>query len=143
MGRRSQFEISATNMNIFWSVTIALLAAILLLMPTSVESASAAARSRERRVAVISNPMRTLYKIQMSIIVPVVQLVNQTFTFLWFDFQQWLPVPTAANLNTLYTSFGRASEKGLDIVDEPFAEEQKANMERRYLYQYIEGFFNR
>ena len=112
-------------------------------MPTSVESASAAARSRERRAAIISNPMRTLYKIQMSIIVPVVPLQNTTFTFLWFDFAQWLPVPTATNLNTLYTSFGRASEKGLDIVDEPFVEEQKANMERRYLYQYIEGFFNR
>ena len=129
-------------MHVFWSAAIAVIA-ITLLMPTSVESASAAARSRERRAAIISNPMRTLYKIQMSIIVPVVPLQNTTFTFLWFDFAQWLPVPTATNLNTLYTSFGRASEKGLDIVDEPFVEEQKAHMERRYLYQYIEGFFNR
>jgi len=130
-------------MNVFWSVTIALLAAIFLLMPATVESAATASRSRERRVAVISNPNRSFYKIQMSIIVPVVQLVNQTFTFLWFDFQQWLPLATAANLNTLYTSFGRASEKGLDIADEPFVEEQKANSERRTLFQYIEGFFNR
>ena len=129
-------------MNVFWSVTIALIA-VTMLMPTSVESAAAAARSRERRVAVISNPNRSLYKIQMSIIVPVVALVNQTFTFLWIDFQQWLPVPTATNLNTLYTSFGRASEKGLDFVDDPFVEEQKANEERRNLYQYIQGFFNR
>jgi len=130
-------------MHVFWSAAIAVITAILLLMPTSVESASAAARSRERRVAVISTPIRTLYKIQTSIIVPVVPLQNTTFTFLWFDFAQWLPVPTAANLNTLYTSFGRASEKGLDIVYEPFVQEQQANMERRYLYQYIEGFFNR
>jgi hypothetical protein len=130
-------------MNVFWSVTIALLAAILLLMPATVESAATSARSRERRVAVISNPNKSFYKIEMSIIVPVVQLLNQTFTFLWFDFQQWIPLATAANLNLMYNSFGRASEKGLDISDEPFVEEQKANMERRNLYQYIEGFFNR
>lgn len=129
-------------MNVFWSVTIALIA-VTMLMPTSVESAAAAARSRERRVAVISNPTRSFYKVQMSIIIPVVPLQNTTFTFLWFDFAQWLPLATAANLSTLYSSFGRASEKGLDFVDDPFVEEQKANLERRTLYQYIEGFFNR
>jgi hypothetical protein len=129
-------------MNVFWSVTIALIA-VTLLRPTTVESATAAARSRERRVAVISNPMKSFYKVQMSIIVPVVPLQNTTFTFLWFDFAQWLPLATASNLNLMYTSFGRASEKGLDIIDEPFVEEQKANSERRTLYQYIEGFFNK
>ena len=127
-------------MNFFWPLVTVLLLSMWT-MSISVESATTV-RSRERRFAVISNPNRSFWKLQFSLIIPVVQLVNQTFTFLWFDFQERLPLASAADLNTLYNSFGRSSEKGLDWVNNPFIEEQKANMERRYLYQYIEGFFN-
>ena len=127
-------------MNFFWPLVTVLLLSMWT-MSISVESATTV-RSRERRFAVISNPNRSFWKLQFSLIIPVVQLVNQTFTFLWFDFQERLPLASAADLNTLYNSFGRSSEKGLDWVNDPFIEEQKANMERRYLYQYIEGIFN-
>lgn len=113
-----------------------------LSMPiTSVESA-VADRNRNKRVAVISNSNKAVYRVDIALIIPVVQLTNTTFTFLWFDFAQWLSLATATNLNAVYNSFGRASEKGLNWADDPFAEEQKANAERRVLHQYLEGFFN-
>lgn len=95
---------------------------------------------RVQKRSIVSLPISVL-KITSQIIVPVTALLNQTNSYLWFDFPTTWPVPTSKNLNTLYNSFGRLAARGFDI-DENFVDEQKANQERRSVYQYIEGFFS-
>lgn len=94
-----------------------------------------------RKRSILSLP-RGILKFTSEIIVPVLALINQTNTYLWFDFPTTWPVPSYTNLNTLYTSFGRLQEKGIE-VDENFIDEQRANHERRSVYQYLEGFFKK
>jgi hypothetical protein len=96
---------------------------------------------RQQKRSVLSLP-RSVFKVTGQIIVPVLSLLNQTNTYLWFDFPSTWPMPNNNNLNTLYNSFGRLKEKGIE-VDEEFVDEQRANQDRRSLYQYIEGFFQK
>ena len=119
-----------------------------------VESASTATMSgRKRRTAVISMPSNSAIRFTNEIIVPVLAMINQTNTYLWFDFQVYMGMPTASQLNLLYQSLpqlgrdnkdgkeGRTSDDAEDV--ENFVEEQRANFERRTVYQYIEGFFSK
>ena len=96
---------------------------------------------RQQKRSVLSLP-RSVFKVTGQIIVPVLSLLNQTNTYLWFDFPSNWPIPNNNNLNTLYNSFGRLKEKGIE-VDEEFVDEQRANKDRRSLYLYIEGFFQK
>lgn len=110
------------------------------------ESASTEKRFKERyrRTATISLP-NSVFGVRwtQNVIVPVLALINQTNTYLWFDFQFLTRVPTAANLNSLYTSFGRSMDNDGLYIDEEFVQEQIANKERKAIYQYIESFFNK
>ncbi|KZS12424.1 Uncharacterized protein APZ42_022542 [Daphnia magna] len=94
---------------------------------------------RHQKRSVISLP-RGVLKFTGEFIVPVLSLINQTNSYLWFNFPTTWPLPNNNNLNTLYNSFGRLKEKGIE-VDEDFVDEQRANQDRRHVYQYIEGFF--
>ena len=117
---------------------------VILLLVFYILQIDSVAVSQSRRLqkrTIISLPFSVM-KFTSEIIVPVVALINQTNTFLWFDFQSNWALPNSNNLNTLYNSFGRLKEKGLEL-DEAFVDEQRANVDRRNVYQYIEGFFNR
>ena len=117
---------------------------VILLLVFYILQIDSVAVSQSRRLqkrTIISLPFSVM-KFTSEIIVPVVALLNQTNTFLWFDFQSNWALPNSNNLNTLYNSFGRLKEKGLEL-DEAFEDEQRANVDRRNVYQYIEGFFNR
>ena len=117
---------------------------VILLLVFYILQIDSVAVSQSRRLqkrTIISLPFSVM-KFTSEIIVPVVALLNQTNTFLWFDFQSNWALPNSNNLNTLYNSFGRLKEKGLEL-DEAFVDEQRANVDRRNVYQYIEGFFNR
>ena len=110
------------------------------------ESATAGQRyqHRPKRTAVFSLPNGLLgVRWTQQVIVPVLAMINQTNTYLWFDFQVYTKVPTAANLNSLYTSFGRSMNDDGHFIDEDFYEEQVANQERKIIYQYIESFFSK
>ena len=124
------------------AVTLIVFACIMI-----TESATTGQRfqRRHRRMATISLPNTTPFGVRWTqqIIVPVLALINQTNTYLWFDFQYFTRVPTAANLNSLYTSFGRSMDNDGLYIDEEFFQEQIANKERRAIYQYIESFFNK
>lgn len=96
---------------------------------------------RHQKRSVISLP-RGVLKFTGEFIVPVLSLINQTNSYLWFNFPTTWPLPNNNNLNTLYNSFGRLKEKGIE-VDEDFVDEQRANQDRRHVYQYIEGFFQK
>ena len=117
---------------------------LFLLNMVQIDSVAVSQSGQSRRLqkrTIISLPVSVM-RFTSEIIVPVVALLNQTNTFLWFDFQSNWALPNSNNLNTLYNSFGRLKEKGLEL-DEAFVDEQRANVDRRNVYQYIEGFFNR
>lgn len=96
---------------------------------------------RQQKRSVLSFP-RGVFKFTSQIIVPVLALINNTNTYLWFDFPSVWPLPSHVTLNTLYTSFGRIKEKGIELDDE-FIDQQRANQDRRNVYEYIEGFFDK
>lgn len=96
---------------------------------------------RQQKRSIMSLPSGSIFKFTSEIIVPVLALINNTNTYLWFNFPTVWPTPTYKTLNTLYTSFGRIKEKGIEL-DEEFVDQQRANQERRTVYEYIEGFFD-
>jgi len=100
---------------------------------------------RPKRTAVISLPATALgVRWTQQVIVPVLAMINQTNTYLWFDFQMYTRIPTANNLTKLYTSFGRSMDNSDgNYIDEDFLEDQIANQERKTIYQYMESFFNK
>lgn len=111
---------------------------------------------RERRSA-ISLPEGSTVTVTMDLIVPVVPLLNTTLTYLWFDLPLTFDVPTASNLNELYSSLGLidgSSSQGKDEDEDDdsrsytslrdnFVEEQRASHEQRQVYRYVEGFFQK
>lgn len=105
--------------------------------------------SREKRFAAIQLPVGTSFTVVFDLIIPVVPLLNSTFTFLWFDFPITFNAPTAADLYTLYTSFGQAVDSSnvtaskKSLIDHDFVEEKRVNYDRRKVYEYIEGVFQR
>lgn len=96
---------------------------------------------RQQKRSILSLP-RGVFKFTGQIIVPVLALINQTNTYLWFDLPSTWPLPNNNNLNTLYNNLGKLQEKGIE-VDEEFVDEQRANHDRRTVYEYIESFFTK
>ncbi len=112
----------------------------------TVDAASTGERSssiRKKRTAIISLPTAGGVRWTQQIIAPVLALINQTNTYLWFDFQVYTSVPSASSINLLYNSFGRYKDRTGVEIDETFVEEQRANQERRSVYKYIESFFSK
>ena len=105
--------------------------------------------SREKRFAAIQLPEGTSFTVVLDLIIPVVPLLNSTFTFLWFDFPVTFNAPTAADLYTLYTSFGQVVDSSnvtsskKSLIDHEYVEEKRVNYDRRKVYEYIEGVFQR
>lgn len=97
---------------------------------------------RQQKRSLLSLPTGGNFKVTCQIIVPVLALINNTNSYLWFDFPTTWALPIYKSLNTLYTSFGKIQEKGIEL-DEEFIDQQKANQERRTIYEYIEGFFDK
>lgn len=59
-------------------------------------------------------------------------------------------LPTYSQLNTLYSTLGRLDTNELDgdnersnVIDLEFFEEQRANNERRSIYQHVQGLFEK
>ena len=123
-------------------IRLMLLTMLLIHFFSSVES-SAVVGTRQKRLAVLSLPNSFGIRWTQQIWVPVLAMINQTNTYLLFDCQIYTGVPNAANLNALYASIGRANDRHGIEIDDQFVEEQRANFERRTVYQYIEGFFSK
>ena len=106
------------------------------------------------RRSALSLPEGSSVSIIMDIIVPVVPLLNTTLTYLWFDFPVTYDVPTAATLNDLYASLGfidntstnetsKKDSQSFSDLHHEFIEDQRANVDRKQVYQYVEGFFQK
>lgn len=115
-----------------------------------VDSAKLFRQSKVRRSA-LSLPSGSSLTVTMDLIIPVVPLINTTLTYLWFDLPLTFDLPTASSLNELYVSLGllsRAYTAGEDSdssneLDHDFMEDQRANHDRRQIYQYAESFFQK
>ncbi|XP_057367337.1 uncharacterized protein LOC130688377 [Daphnia carinata] len=109
---------------------------------------SAKIRSKVRRSA-LSLPTGSSLTVTMDLIIPVVPLINTTLTYLWFDLPLTFDLPTASTLNELYVSLGFLPEAPKDDNDtdtsnelsHEFVDDQRANHDRRQIYQYAESFF--
>jgi hypothetical protein len=125
------------------------LALILLLSICNRVESGRISSSREKRFAAIQLPVGTSFTVIFDLIIPVVPLLNSTFTFLWFDFPVTFNAPTASDLYSLYTSFGQAIDSSnataskKSFIDHDFVEEKRVNYDRRKVYEYIEGVFQR
>ncbi len=109
---------------------------------------------KQVRRSVLSLPQGSSLTVTMDLIVPVVPLLNTTLTYLWFDLPLTFDVPTAESLNELYVSLGLAantsstdgeeeSSRILTDFHHNFIEDQRANHDRKQVYQYAEGFFQK
>lgn len=106
--------------------------------------------SKVRRSA-LSLPSGSSLSVTMDLIIPVVPLINTTLTYLWFDLPLTFDLPTASTLNELYVSLGLLSKASNDDDDSDtsnelshdFVEDQRANHDRRQVYQYAESFFQK
>lgn len=129
------------KLSISWSCFALLLLIFYMVNVDSVAVSQPGYLHRVQKRSILSLP-RGIFKFTGQIIVPVLSLINQTNTYLWFDLPTTWAMPNSNNLNTLYTSFGRLKEKGL-VLDEKFVDEQRANQDRRSVYEYIGGFFSK
>ena len=68
--------------------------------------------------------------------------LNNTFTFLLYDVVFRFILPTYRSLQTLYQTLGKLNDDKEDVIDLEFFEEQRANDERRTVYQEAEGLLN-
>lgn len=94
-----------------------------------------------------SLPPNTSTRMILDIIMPIVPL-NNTFSALTLDLIYRFVLPTYSQLNTLYSTLGRLDTNELDgdnersnVIDLEFFEEQRANNERRSIYQHVQGLF--
>ena len=99
-------------------------------------------RSRRPKRTAITFPKSTQLRITNDIIIPVLPLLNTTFTFLSFTLPLRFPVPSYSSMLTFYQNIGRMEENGIDL-DHYFLEEHRANEDRRYVYKMAEDFFKR
>ena len=70
--------------------------------------------------------------------------LNNTFSFLLYDVVFRFILPTYRSLQTLYQTLGKLNDDKEDanVIDLEFLEEQRANDERRTVYQEAEGLLN-
>lgn len=75
--------------------------------------------------------------------------LNNSFSFLTFDLVYRFVLPTYTDLNNLYSTLGRLDTNNLEgeidesQIDFEFFEEQRANHERRSVYQHAQGVFEK
>lgn len=97
---------------------------------------------KRHRRSTISIPAGSTFSITLDVIVPVLPLINQTNTYLWFDFPFSMNMPTASDLQNMYTNFSFLTftrrRRDLELM-----EEMKAEQDKRIVYQYMEGLFSR
>jgi len=135
---------TSTKFSVWLSVSIVLLICFTAIEVSESATAGQRYQHRAKRTAVFSFPTSLLgVRWTQQVIVPVLAMINQTNTYLWFDFQVYTKLPTAANLNSLYTSFGRSMSNDGHYIDEDFLQEQIANQERKTIYQHVESFFSK
>lgn len=105
-------------------------------------------KSRRIKRSSWSVPRNTSARIVLDIIMPVIPL-NNTFSALTLDLIYRFVLPTYTQLNNLYSTLGRLDTNDLDgeidenQIDFEFFEEQRANHERRSLYQHAQGVFEK
>jgi len=107
--------------------------------------------SQRPRRSVISLPSNSVLGITLDFIIPVLPLINQTNTYLWLDFPFTVTVPQASDLNNMYTNkswmasspFRRFRRRLTDHQHVDWLDEQRTDQDRRIVYKYIEGIFNR
>lgn len=95
-----------------------------------------------------SLPPNTSTRLVLDLILPIAPL-NNTFSSLVLDLIYRFVLPTYTQLDTLYSSLGRLDEDGQiegetsdsNVIDYEFFEEQRANRERRAIYQQAESLF--
>lgn len=105
--------------------------------------AGEAKTGRWKRSALSLPPLTTL-RVALDAFVPVVPLLDSTFTIMQFNYPVMLTVPGYKEMKDLYASLGRAYENGLDDdVDIGFVDAQRANQDRRAVYGVLKGFFDR
>lgn len=88
-------------------------------------------------------PPSTRLKMTMDWFIPVVPLLNSTFTFLQFNVPVWFNLPNYFDLQTISGIIGRISEEEDEPIDHNFVDELRSNHERRSVYKYIEELFNK
>jgi hypothetical protein len=75
--------------------------------------------------------------------------LNNSFSALTFDLVYRFVLPTYKDLNNLYSTLGRLDTNNLEgemdenQIDFEFFEEQRANHERRSVYQHAQGVFEK
>ena len=105
-------------------------------------------KSRRIKRSSWSLPRNTSARMVLDIIMPVIPL-NNTFSALTLDLIYRFVLPTYTQLNDLYSTLGRLDTNDLDgeidenQIDFEFFEEQRANHERRSLYQHAQGVFEK
>jgi hypothetical protein len=105
-------------------------------------------KSRRIKRSSWSLPRNTSTRFLLDLIMPVVPL-NNSFSFLTFDLSYRFVLPTYTQLNNLYSTLGRLDTNNLDgeidesQIDLEFFEEQRANHERRSIYQHAQGVFEK
>ena len=105
-------------------------------------------KSRRIKRSSWSLPSNTSTRFFFDLIMPVVPL-NNTFSALTLDLVYRFVLPTYRDLNKLYSTLGRLDTNTLDgeidesKIDFEFFEEQRANHERRSIYQHAQGVFEK
>lgn len=79
--------------------------------------------------------------VTFDLIVPVIPLLNSTFTFITFDVPFTFTIPSYADLRELYKRLADkdSTSKQLDH----FLEQERKNSERRLVYSYITSAFEK
>ncbi len=128
-----------------WIVFITAILTLFIIEVTESASTEKRTKYRPKRTAVFSLPNSGAFGVRWTqqVIVPVLAMINQTNTYLWFDLQLYTKMPQASNLSALYQSFGRSMDNDGYHIDEDFLEDQIANKERKIVYQYIESFLSK
>ena len=74
-----------------------------------------------------------------------VSSLNNSFSALSSEVRYLFKLPTYSQLQTLYSTLGRLKEENEkeNMIDHEFFEEQRANKERRSIYQHVEGLFDK
>ena len=106
-------------------------------------------RRRTRRAA-LSLPDNTSFKIEFDLSVGISPL-NNTFTSLTLILPFRFVLPTYQQLNERYSNLRRYSsdlrdeddEETGNLIDYEFLEEQRANEQRRTIYQHVENLFKK
>lgn len=108
-------------------------------------------RSRRLKRSSWSLPPNTSSRIVFDAIMPIAPL-NNTFSALTLNLGFRFVLPTYSQLVNLYSSLGRLDDENNELIHEDeqsnsidldFFEEQRANRDRRAIYQHTEGIFER